>query len=527
MEFINDHILTLLIFLPAVFALVLAFVPSKEPKLLWVLGIVFSAIEFLLSIHLYYLFEKSASASIQTFEFMKATSWISNWNIQYLVGIDGVSLLLILLTTILTPIILLASMTAVKERAKGFILSMLVLETGMIGVFCALDLFLFYVFWEVMLVPMYLLIGIWGGKNKIYAAIKFFIYTMAGSVLMLVGILYLYFHGGETFNLTDLYEHHLAFTPQLWIFLAFALAFAIKVPLFPLHTWLPDAHVEAPTGGSVILAGVLLKMGTYGFFRFAMPLFPDALLVCQPYLITLAVIGIVYGSLVAMVQPDIKKLIAYSSVAHLGVVMLGLFALERTAIQGGLYQMLNHGVSTGALFILVGMIYERTHSREIAAHGGLAKILPWYTTVFLIVTLSSIGLPLTNGFVGEFLSLVGAFQTHPVAAIIGTSGVILSAFYMLWLVERFFFGKAKSPIGLDIKDLNLREVIVVLPFIGLIFVMGIYPQPFLKKFDRSIDFLMLRLEKKEVIEKPAVEPGKVLIIDGKEIGGDQGQGTRD
>lgn len=492
MELINNYILTIVTFFPVASALIILMIPSEEKKILHRTGCALAGVEFFLSLHLYFHFKNTGS-----FEFIELAPWIPAWKIQYLMGIDGVSLLLILLTTLLTPLALLASFTSINKRVKEFIVSMLILEAGMIGVFCALDLFLFYVFWEVMLIPMYLIIGIWGGKNKIYAAIKFFLFTMAGSVLMLIAILYLYFQAGNTFNLMELYEHRLGHEAQLWVFLAFALAFAIKVPLFPFHTWLPDAHVEAPTAGSVILAGVLLKMGTYGFFRFAMPLFPDALIVAQPYLIALSVIGIVYGALVAMVQPDIKKLIAYSSVSHLGIVMLGLFALERTAIQGGLFQMLSHGISTGALFLLVGVIYERTHSRAIAEHSGLAKITPWYATVFVIVALSSLGMPLTNGFVGEFLSLAGAFQTHPIAAVIGTTAVVLAAVYLLWLIERIFFGTVKLPGGCSeskLTDLNLREVFVFIPFIIFILWMGIYPKPFLNKLDRPVEHLMIQME---------------------------------
>lgn len=503
MDFLNSHILSVIIFFPLAAAIGILLIPKEEKKLLYGFSMVFTLVEFALSIYLYCSF---TGTSLLEFEFLEKKTWIdltpyfsgSNWKIQYLIGIDGVSLLLVMLTTLLTPLIILASVHSITDKVKEFVISLLVLEASMIGVFCALDLFLFYVFWEVMLIPMYLVIGVWGGKDKIYAAIKFFIYTMSGSVLMLLGILYLFFKSG-TLSLVEIYalpNSPLAGQAELWVFLAFALAFAIKVPLFPLHTWLPNAHVEAPTAGSVILAGVLLKMGTYGFFRFAMPLFPEALKIAQPYLIILSVIGIIYGALVALVQTDIKKLIAYSSVSHLGIVMLGLFALDKTAMQGGLYQMLNHGISTGALFLLVGMIYERTHSREISAHGGIAKIIPIYTFYFMVVTFSSIGLPLTNGFVGEFLSLIGTFKNHPIAAILGTTGVVLSAFYMLWLVERFFFGPLKSPVGLKIPDISWQEVSILTPLVILIIWMGVYPQPFLKKLERPVDALMMRLEDK-------------------------------
>lgn len=497
MEFVANHILTLVIFFPLAGVLLVLLVPKEEKKLLHALGVGVALVEFLLSLHLYFHFQNTG-----TFEFQEIHSWIPLWKIQYLVAIDGVSLLLILLTTLLMPLALLTSVKSVEEHVKEYIVSMLLLEVGIIGVFCALDLFLFYVFWEVMLVPMYFIIGVWGGKRKIYAALKFFIFTMSGSVLMLIGILYLYFDAvPHTFNLLDLYDHRLAFTPQLWVFAAFALAFAIKVPLFPLHTWLPDAHVEAPTAGSVILAGVLLKMGTYGFFRFAMPLFPDALHVFQPYLIVLAVVSIIYGALVAMVQTDIKKLIAYSSVSHMGVIMLGLFSLNPTGVEGGLYQMYNHGISTGALFLLVGVLYERTHSRAIVEHAGLSQSAPWFAAIFIVVSLSSMGLPLTNGFVGEFLSLAGAFQTHPMAAILGSTAVVLAAVYLLWLIERIFFGAKKVPVGTGFADVSKREVLIFFPLLMLIFWMGVYPQPFLSKLDRPVAYLFDLMQGSQMAEQ--------------------------
>lgn len=488
MDLILDHILSLVIFFPAVGALFLLLFPKSEQKLVFNVAIIISLVELFLSLILLWQFNNTGS-----YEFIEIKDWISAWNIHYFVGIDGVSLLLILLSTILTPIVLIFSAGSIKEKAKSYVVSMLFLEVGMIGVFAALDLFLFYLFWEAMLVPMYLIVGIWGGKERIYAAVKFFIYTMAGSLLMLVAILYLYFQAGGSFNLIELYEQDLAFYPQLWVFTAFALAFAIKVPIFPLHTWLPDAHVQAPTAGSVILAGVLLKMGTYGFFRFAMPLFPEAFKYSQYLLMFLCVVGIVYGALVALVQTDIKKLIAYSSVSHLGVVMLGVFSLNETGMVGGLFQMLSHGVSTGALFLMIGMLYDRTHTREIKAYGGLGKQIPKFTVLFIIVTLSSIGLPLTNGFVGEFLSLIGAFQTNKVLAIVGTSSVVLGAVYMLWVVERVFFGRLKTPEGKPIQDLTLREMLLLVPFIVAILWMGIFPNTFIDKMDRPVKNLMVEV----------------------------------
>lgn len=489
MDFINNHILSLVIFFPLLAAVLVAFVPRQSRGVLFFTAFISSVVEFVLSLHLWQHFKNNGS-----FEFVEMVSWIPAWKINYLIGIDGVALLLIVLATFLMPLAILASKNSVQNKLKEYLVSLLVLQVGMVGVFASLDLFLFYVFWEVMLIPMYFLIGIWGGERRIYASIKFFIYTMAGSVLMLIAILYVYYNAGQTFNLMELYEN--SFTPQvqLWLFAAFGLAFAIKVPIFPLHTWLPDAHVEAPTAGSVILAGVLLKMGTYGFFRFAMPLFPDGFAFFQPYLMTLCVIGIVYGALVAMVQPDIKKLIAYSSVSHLGVVMLGLFSLNETGMMGGLYQMINHGITTGALFLLVGMVYERTHSRQIEDYSGLAKVMPWYTVCFLVATFGSIGLPLTNGFIGEFLSLAGAFQTFRISSIIAASSVVLGAVYMLWMVERVFFGATKYPGGHGITDIGRRELMVILPLLILIVWMGVAPKKFLNKISVPVSQLLLQME---------------------------------
>jgi len=372
------------------------------------------------------------------------------------------------------------------------------LETGMLGAFVALDLFLFYVFWEVMLVPMYFLIGVWGGTRRIYAAVKFVLYTMAGSLLMLVAIIYLATRHAQltqvqTFDLLQLYNLHLPFHEQSWLFLAFALSFAIKVPLFPFHTWLPDAHVEAPTAGSVILAAILLKLGTYGFVRFAIPLFPDAALAAAPIIIMLAVVGIIYGALVAMMQADIKKLVAYSSVSHLGLVMLGLFVFNLQGIQGGLYQMLNHGLSTGALFLLVGMIYDRRHTRMIEDFGGLWKQLPIFSAVLLVVTFSSIGLPGLNGFVGEFLILLGAFNASPPWAAAAATGVILGAIYMLWMFRRVIFGPLTNPENQKLQDLNGREILILAPVLALIVFMGVYPQPFLSRMKPAVDLTLKRV----------------------------------
>ena len=497
-------ILTLITFLPVAGAALLLFMRSASRGAIRNVALGTSLVTLLLSLPLFSKFDVSNPGM----QFEESVGWIPSLGIQYHVGIDGISLFLVLLTTILTPIAILSSWDSIEKRVREYYLFMLMLETGMIGVFVALDLFLFYVFWEVMLVPMYFLIGVWGGQQRIYAAVKFFLYTMVGSVLMLVAIIALYFlNGATTFDfpaiLANLQSGNLLLnqTQQYWLFLAFFFAFAIKVPLFPLHTWLPDAHVEAPTAGSVILAGVLLKMGTYGIVRFCLPMFPEATRELTPFISVLAVVGIVYGALVAMVQTDIKKLVAYSSVSHLGFVVLGIFALNQQGLQGAMYQMLNHGISTGALFLLVGMIYDRRHTRLIDEFGGLADPLPAFSTIFLIVTLSSIGLPLLNGFVGEFLILLGAFETNRTFAVVATSGVILSAVYMLWMYQRVIFGEVTNPKNKKLPDLNLREKVVLLPLVVLIFWMGIYSQSFLRRMDTSISQVLQHFKSSAVVVK--------------------------
>ena len=435
-------------------------------------------VTFALSVPLWTRFDGDSA----DFQFEEVARWMPTLGVSYHIGIDGISLLLVLLTTFLTPLALASAWHAIEDRTKEFVITVLLLETGMLGVFVSLDLFLFYVFWEAMLIPMYLIIGVWGGRNRVYAAVKFVLYTMVGSVLMLVAILALYYqHGGG--------HRHLHLRParrsrasccrpgtaQNLMFLAFALAFAIKVPLFPFHTWLPDAHVEAPTAGSVILAGVLLKMGTYGFLRFCLPLFPDATYDFAPLVFALAVIGIVYGALVSTVQPDLKKLVAYSSVSHLGFVMLGLFALNQQGLVGGVIQMVNHGLSTGALFLLVGMIYERRHTRLIADFGGLWAVIPAFSALFLVVSLSSLGLPGLNGFVGEFLMLVGAFQVNPWLAAVATTGIIFAAVYLLWMYQRVIFGEVTHEENRRLTDLSLREWAVLVPLLVLIVWIGVYP----------------------------------------------------
>jgi len=482
-------ILSLLIFFPLLGAAILLFVNKEKAGALRGVTLVFSLIEFIISLPLFFGFDPKMEAM----QFVEDYWWVQSYGISYKLGIDGISLLLVMLTTFLTILCILCSWKAITFRVKEFMISFLFLETGMIGALVALDLILFYVFWEVMLIPMYLLIGIWGDpKRRIYAAIKFFLFTMAGSVLMLVAILALYFinqkaTGIATFDVLELYKLGIPVGTQYWLFGAFALAFAIKVPMFPFHTWLPDAHTEAPTAGSVILAGVLLKMGTYGFIRFAMPLFPNAAYNLTPLVSILALIGIIYGALVSMMQPDLKRLVAFSSVSHLGYVMLGMFALNMQGVQGAIYQMLNHGISTGSLFLIVGMIYERRHTRMIAEFGGLSKVMPVYAIFFMIVTLSSIGLPGTNGFVGEFLILLGAFQSNIVYGVLAATGVILGAAYMLWMFQRVMFGKITNPKNEKLQDLSPREITILVPMVIMIFLMGIYPKLFFSKMDVTVE----------------------------------------
>jgi NADH-quinone oxidoreductase subunit M len=489
------NLLTLVIFLPVAGAVAAAFFPATEPRQHRALALVVSLATFLLSLGLWFGYQGGAGAP--EFQFEIKVPWISSVGIGYHVGLDGVALLLLMLTTALTPITILSAWNAVHDRVKEFMISLLVLETAMIGTFAALDLILFYVFWESMLVPMYLLIGVWGSENRLYATVKFFIYTFVASVLMLVAIIYLSAHAGGTFDYVQVRQAlQVSASAQRWLFLAFAVAFAVKVPMFPVHTWLPDAHTEAPTAGSVILAGVLLKMGTFGFFRYAMPLFPEAALQYRSAIAILAVIGILYGALMSLVQTDMKRLVAYSSVSHLGFVMLGLMAISPEGLTGGVYQMLNHGVSTGALFLLVGMLYERRHTRLISEYGGIARQVPWIATAFVIVTLSSIGLPGTNGFVGEFLILsgtwIGRLVKAPWFAAVAATGVILGAVYMLILVERVFFGSMRNEKNAGLGDLSVREWFVIAPLLVLIVVMGLVPQPFLDPARQPVDRLLGR-----------------------------------
>jgi NADH-quinone oxidoreductase subunit M len=492
-----ETLLVLLIFLPLAGAVALLFAGRASVGAVKSVGMIVSLAAFAVSLGVAAGFDPEAPG----FQMVTRVPWVADLSISFQVGIDGMSLLLILLTTFMTPIALLASWNSIGKRVREFVMMMLLLEAGIIGVFASLDLFLFYIFWEAMLIPMYFIIGIWGGSNRVYAAVKFFLYTMAGSLLMLVAIIWLGYQGplqsgqGFTTDLLELYRvgPTLPAQVQLWMFLAFTLSFAIKVPLFPLHTWLPDAHVEAPTSGSVMLAAVLLKMGTYGFLRFCIPLFPSATLQAIPWLSALAVVGIIYGALVSMVQTDIKKLVAYSSVSHLGFVVLGIFAMTEESVQGGIIQMVNHGLSTGALFLLVGMMYDRRHTRDISEYGGVAKAMPLLAIFFMIVTLSSIGLPGLNGFVGEFLILIGAYSSPFLSgwfAALSSTGVIFAAVYMLWMYQRVFLGENRNPKNSALADLSAREVVVLLPVVLFIVWIGVYPGTFLKISGRSTQDLV-------------------------------------
>jgi NADH-quinone oxidoreductase subunit M len=472
-----------LLAIPLVGALLVGLIPDAHIK---VTALVVSLVELVVSLGLWWAFEPTAEM-----QFTSAAPWIPYWGINYSVGIDGISLFMVLLTTVLIPLCVLGSWNYITERRRGYYALLLTLTTGILGVFVAMDLFLFYVAWEVMLIPMYFIIGVWGGGNRLYAAIKFFLYTMFGSLLMLVAILVVYLSVGRATGVYDFDYYHLlanisAVEPHaFWLFIAFFLAFAIKVPIFPFHTWLPDAHVEAPTAGSVILAGVLLKMGTYGFLRFAVPFFPGVAMSpeIQSLILVLAVVGIIYGALVALVQPDVKKLVAYSSVSHLGFVMLGIWTITIQSVQGALMVMINHGISTGALFFLVGMLYERRHSREIADFGGIARTVPMLAAAFMIVALSSIGLPGTNGFIGEFLVLLGSWSRAPWATAIATTGVIFAAGYLLWALQRVFFNPLDKKENEGLIDLSAREVLILAPLLAFIVWIGVYPKPFLDRME--------------------------------------------
>ncbi len=482
-----SHYLSLLLFLPLAGALLVLCVPARNVNAVKWLANGVSLAGFLLATPLWFWYNPKSP----DFQFIERARWIPSIGAEYFLGVDGISTLLVLLTTLMGFIAILSSWSAITERVKEYYFTLLVLQTGMLGAFMSLDFLLFFLFWEVMLVPMYFLIGIWGSSNRLYSAIKFFLYTLAGSVVMLLGILALYFHnhsvtGIYTFDIVQLQRLSIPFDLQWWIFLAFFFGFAIKVPMFPFHTWLPDAHTDAPTAGSVILAAVLLKMGTYGFLRFSLPILPEATRHFVPFIAALCIVGIIYGALVALAQRDWKRLVAYSSVSHMAMVMLGMFALNPVGIAGSVIQQINHGISTGALFLLVGVVYERRHTREIAEYGGLSRVMPGFAAVFLVMTMSSIGLPTLNGFIGEFLILQGVFTQSWVWAGVAASGIVLGAAYMLSLYQRTMFGAVANEKNQSLPDLSVREWATFVPLIGLAVWIGLYPAPFLERINLSV-----------------------------------------
>jgi NADH-quinone oxidoreductase subunit M len=498
--------LSLILFTPLVGAFLLLFVSKRnETAIKWIANL-FALAGFLVSVPLWFWY----NAQDPQYQFVERVPWIPSIGAEYFLGVDGFSALLILLTTLMGVIAVLSSWTAIEERLKEYYIFLLVLQTGMLGAFMSLDFLLFFLFWEVMLVPMYFLIGIWGSANRLYSAIKFFLYTLVGSVVMLLGILALYFDyhaatGVYTFDITRYQVHNFALGLQWWVFLAFFLGFAIKVPMFPFHTWLPDAHTDAPTAGSVILAAVLLKMGTYGFIRFSLPILPEATRAFVPMMVTLSIIGIIYGALVAMAQRDWKRLVAYSSVSHMAMVMLGMFALNPVGITGSIVQQLNHGISTGALFLLVGVVYERRHTREISEYGGLSKVMPVYATLFLVMTMSSIGLPTLNGFIGELLILQGIFAVSLAWAAVAAAGIVLGAAYMLWLYQRTMFGKVDNPKNEGLADVGLREFALFVPLVILAVWIGLYPKPFLDRLNTSVTRVVARVSPQYVQGQTAAD----------------------
>ena len=490
----NFPLLSLILFLPLVGATVLLFVPKENGNAIRWTANVFGLAGFLVSVPLWFWYNSQDPG----WQFVERHEWIPSIGAQYFLGVDGFSALLVLLATMFGFIGILSSWTAITERLKEYYIFLLVLQTGMVGAFVSLDFLLFFLFWEVMLVPMYFLIGIWGSDRRLYSAIKFFLYTLVGSVIMLLGILALYFYsygqtGVYTFDVTQFQSLNVPYDLQWWVFLAFFFGFAVKVPMFPFHTWLPDAHTDAPTAGSVILAAVLLKMGTYGFIRFSLPILPEATVAFVPMMVTLSIIGIVYGALCAMAQQDWKRLVAYSSVSHMAMVMLGMFALNPVGIMGSIVQQLNHGISTGALFLIVGVVYERRHTRAISEYGGLSKVMPVYATIFLVMTMSSIGLPALNGFIGELLILQGVFVASKLWAAFAASGVVLGAAYMLWLYQRTMFGKIENPKNENLPDLNLREFATFAPLLILAVWIGVYPKPFLERLETSVNRVVARV----------------------------------
>jgi NADH-quinone oxidoreductase subunit M len=494
MTFFHNHLLSIVLFTPLAGALLLLVLPGRHVRAIRWTANLFGVAGLAVSLPLWFRFQPHGDA----WQFVERAEWIPSIGASYFLGVDGLSALFVLLTTLIGAIAVLSSWSGITERVKEYYIFLLVLQTGMLGAFVSLDALLFFLFWEVMLVPMYFLIGIWGGGRRLYSAIKFFLYTLVGSVVMLLGILALYFYshaagGLYTFDITKFQELSIPAAMQTWIFLAFFLGFAVKVPLFPLHTWLPDAHTDAPTAASVILAAVMLKMGTYGFLRFSLPILPDASRQFVPLMAGLAIVGIIYGALLALAQSDWKRLIAYSSVSHMGMAMLGIFALTPVGITGSIVHQLNHGISTGALFLIVGVAYERRHTREISAFGGLSAVMPVFAAVFLIMTMSSIGLPALNGFIGELLVLQGVFVVNKGWAAAGAIGIVLGAAYMLWLFQRTMFGKLENPANRSLPDLNAREVATFLPLVALAIWIGIYPAPLLRRLDASVGRIVLRV----------------------------------
>jgi NADH-quinone oxidoreductase subunit M len=494
MTLFNNHLLSVILFTPLAGALLLLALPRRHGAAIRWTANVFGAAGLAVSLPLWFRFQTQGNP----WQFVERGEWIPSIGASYFLGVDGLSALLVLLTTLIGAIAILSSWASITERVKEYYICLLVLQTGMLGAFLSLDALLFFLFWEVMLVPMYFLIGIWGGGRRLYSAIKFFLYTLVGSVVMLLGILALYFYGYSasgvySFDITKFHELAVPAGVQTWVFLAFFLGFAVKVPMFPLHTWLPDAHTDAPTAGSVILAAVMLKMGTYGFLRFSLPILPDATRQFVPWIAGLAIIGIIYGALVALAQSDWKRLVAYSSVSHMGMAMLGMFALTPAGITGSIVHQLNHGISTGALFLIVGIAYERRHTREISAYGGLSAVMPVFAAVFMIMTLSSIGLPALNGFIGELLVLQGVFVVSKTWAAMAIIGIILGAAYMLWLYQRTMFGGLDNPANRSLPDLNAREVVTFLPLVALAVWIGLYPAPLLRRLDSSVGRIVLRV----------------------------------
>jgi len=478
-------ILSLLIFFPVLGGILLLGIGKENVKGVKIMALVISLLEFVISLPLWFSFDKTT----HHMQFVERHSWIRLFNIEYYLGIDGISVLFVLLSALVTILCVLVSWNSIEIKVKEFFVSLLLLEGAMIGVFCALDFFLFYIFWEAMLIPMFLLIGVWGGPNRIYATTKFFLYTLVGSLLMLVGIITLYMQGGNTFDILALAEQNYPVKLQLVLFWAFFAAFAVKVPMWPVHTWLPDAHTEAPAAGSVVLAAILIKMGAYGFLRFSMPILPEATSAMMIPMLVLSLIGIVYGGFICLAQSDLKRLIAYSSVSHMGFVTLGIFALNTQSVEGGILQMINHGVVTGALFLGIGMVYERTHTRKISDYGGLATNMPVFASFFLLFTLASVGLPGTNGFIGELLILLGSFLTRPWVALIAASGLIIGAWYMLWLYQRIFFNPVNARWN-GIRELGMREIVTFLPMVVLIFWIGLYPNSMLDFMHVSVAHLL-------------------------------------